>query len=130
MLKHVGLRLNWSVATSKKSFHIRLGHIGTLRPGCKSFLSHFITAKFGQLIRDSEILSWYTDPTSKTIVEKYVKETTAAATQKFKDEEIHSYQNWSRNSSLESRYGKERLEKLRDLKIKWDPKGVFTKQLL
>ena len=100
------------------------------RPGCKSFLNHFIHAKFGQLISDSEILSWYTDPASETIVEKYVQEATAAAIQKFKDEEIHSYQNWSRNSSLESRYGKERLEKLRDLKIKWDPKGVFTKQLL
>jgi FAD/FMN-containing dehydrogenase len=75
-------------------------------------------------------LSWYTDPASEEIVEKAVKEATAAATRKFKDEEIHSYQNWSRITSLESRYGKERLERLRALKKQWDPKGVFTKELL
>jgi FAD/FMN-containing dehydrogenase len=95
-----------------------------------SLFSTFPHSGFGQLINTSEILSWYTDPASETIVEKCVMEATAAATRKFKDEEIHSYQNWSRNSSLESRYGKERLEKLRTLKKKWDPKGVFTKQLL
>jgi hypothetical protein len=99
-LRHAGLRLNRPVATSNKSFQIRHGHIGMSRPGCKSFLNHFIHAKLGQLISDSEILSLYTDPASKTIVEKYVQETTAAAAQKFKDEEIHSYQNWSKDSVL------------------------------
>jgi hypothetical protein len=52
------------------------------------------------------------------------------ATRHCKQEEIHSYQNFSRDTSLESRFGKERVEKLRALKKKWDPNGVFTKQLL
>ncbi len=55
----------------------------------------------------------------------------AAATRSFKPEEIHTYQNFTRDSPLESRFGsKERVEKLQALKRKWDPKGVFTKQLL
>lgn len=58
-------------------------------------------------------------------------EAVAAATVGFKEEEIHTYQNFSRDTSLESRFGtKENVEKLKALKKKWDPSGVFTTELL
>jgi hypothetical protein len=77
-----------------------------------------------------ENLSWYTDETSGEGVQKAAEEALAKATRHCKAEEIHHYQNFSRHDSLESRFGGERVEKLRRLKKKWDPKGVFTKQLL
>ncbi|PMD57104.1 Glucooligosaccharide oxidase [Hyaloscypha bicolor E] len=77
-----------------------------------------------------ENLSWYTDESSGEGVQKAAEETLAKATRHCKAEEIHHYQNFSRHDSLESRFGEEIVEKLRRLKKKWDPKGVFTKQLL
>ena len=76
-------------------------------------------------------MSWYTKPESAVEVDKATKEAIAAATKGVKEEEIHTYQNFTRESSLQSRFGsKERIEKLQALKRKWDPKGVFTTQLL
>ena len=41
------------------------------------------------------------------------------------------YQNGTRSGPVELRFrGKDRLERLRQLKKKWDPTGVFTNQLL
>ncbi len=41
------------------------------------------------------------------------------------------YPNVSRDGPLERRYrGEERLAKLKTLKREWDPRGVFTTQLL
>lgn len=41
------------------------------------------------------------------------------------------YQNFSREAPIEERYrGTERRAKLKVLKQKWDPSGIFTKQLL
>jgi len=37
------------------------------------------------------------------------------------ESELHTYQNFTRESSLESRFGgKERVKKLQDLKQKWE----------
>lgn len=82
------------------------------------------------LIPCSENLTWYTKPSSGPGILQAGKKAIAEATKHVKPEEIHTYQNFSRDSSLESRYGKDRIEKLRALKKKWDPKGVFTTQLL
>ena len=76
-------------------------------------------------------MSWYTNPDSGPEVDKAESEAVAAATAGFKDEEVHTYQNFSRDTSLESRFGsKKRVEKLKALKKKWDPSGVFTTELL
>jgi hypothetical protein len=64
-------------------------------------------------------------------VDKAESEALAAATKGFNEEEVHTYQNFSRDTSLESRFGsKERVEKLKSLKKEWDPTGVFTTELL
>ena len=45
-----------------------------------------------------------------------------------KDEAFISYTNCTPEDSIEYRYkGAARIAKLRDLKRKWDPKGVFTR---
>jgi hypothetical protein len=77
-----------------------------------------------------ENLSWYTEQGSGDGVQKATEETLAIATSHCEESEIHRYQNFSRHDSLESRFGKERVEKLKGLKKEWDPKGVFTRQLL
>lgn len=47
------------------------------------------------------------------------------------EKDFIAYANGSREDPIEHRYkGLERLEKLRSLKKKWDPLGVFTKELL
>lgn len=46
-------------------------------------------------------------------------------------EDYIDYPNCNRTDPIELRYkGEGRLERLRTLKLKWDPKGVFTRQLL
>ncbi|KAH9223770.1 hypothetical protein DL95DRAFT_431599 [Leptodontidium sp. 2 PMI_412] len=78
-----------------------------------------------------ESLSWYTNEESGPAVDESTERALTAATRSFKKEEIHTYQNFSRDSSLESRFGsQERVEKLQALKKKWDPNGIFTKVLL
>ncbi|KAH7356488.1 hypothetical protein BKA65DRAFT_494787 [Rhexocercosporidium sp. MPI-PUGE-AT-0058] len=75
-----------------------------------------------------ESLSWYTNADSGPAVDEATERALAAATRSFKPEEIHTYQNFSRDTSLESRFGsRERVEKLKALKKKWDPQDVFTK---
>lgn len=77
-----------------------------------------------------ENLSWYTDSASTPGVAAAAEDFLATATKHTKEEDLHTYQNFSRDTSLKSRYGKERVEKLKALKRQWDPKGIFTKQLL
>lgn len=58
------------------------------------------------------------------------KKAFALATAHLSISDIHIYQNFSRTSSLQSRFGSvERVEKLKRLKAEWDPKGVFAGQL-
>jgi len=79
----------------------------------------------------SESLSWYTNLESGAVVDKLEAEAIAVASEGFSEDEKHIYQNFSRESTLESRFGgKVRVEKLRVLKQTWDPTGVFTRQLL
>lgn len=88
-------------------------------------------AKGKVLIFHRESLSWYTNEESGPAVDESTERALTAATRSFKKEEIHTYQNFSRDSSLESRFGsQERVEKLQALKKKWDPNGIFTKVLL
>ncbi|KAH7407901.1 hypothetical protein BKA64DRAFT_721649 [Cadophora sp. MPI-SDFR-AT-0126] len=78
-----------------------------------------------------ETLSWHTNAESGPTVDEATETVLAAATRSFKPEEIHTYQNFSRDTSLESRFGSQvRVERLQALKRKWDPQGVFTKVLL
>jgi hypothetical protein len=78
-----------------------------------------------------ECLSWFEDAGSKELVEEWEKESIAIASEGFKENEVETYQNFSRDTTIESRFpGKERLERLTGLKQKWDPKGVFTKVFL
>ncbi|PVH80647.1 FAD-binding domain-containing protein [Cadophora sp. DSE1049] len=78
-----------------------------------------------------ESLSWHTSPTSIPTVDAATEKALTIATRSFKPEELHTYQNFSRDTSLISRFGsQERVERLQALKRKWDPKGVFTDVLL
>lgn len=84
-----------------------------------------------ELIENSESLSWYTNPGSGPAVDEATERALAVATRSFKPEELHTYQNFSRDTSLESRFGsQERVERLQGLKRKWDPKGIFNTLLL
>lgn len=62
---------------------------------------------------------------------KIADETVAYIRQNQPTAEYSFYQNFSRTAPIEERYkGSERLDRLRKLKHKWDPAGLFTKQLL
>ena len=48
-----------------------------------------------------------------------------------KEKAFISYTNTSREDPMEYRYkGEDRIARLKTLKREWDPKGVFTKELL
>lgn len=95
---------------------------------------HFILASSRQgeklnLRRSS--LSWHTDLSSAVTIEIAEKKALALATAHLPASKLHTYQNFSRSSSLQSRFGSfERVERLKALKEKWDPKGVFAGQLV
>lgn len=77
------------------------------------------------------VLSWYTDAKDHDYVaaiDKKAQEATLVGT----DEAAYvSYTNTNRDDPLEYRYkGSERIARLKALKSKYDPTGVFTKQLL
>jgi len=78
-----------------------------------------------------ECLSWYMDEASTEAVNEWEAESVRLATTGFEQYEVETYQNFSRDTTLESRFpGVERLDKLKALKRKWDPNGVFTKVFL
>ncbi|KAJ6461150.1 hypothetical protein C8R47DRAFT_993695 [Mycena vitilis] len=79
----------------------------------------------------AELLSWYTDSASHEEVLRIEQETLAYFRSHYPDEKPVTYQNWSRDVPLDHIYSDtEKLERLRALKNKWDPRGVFTKLLL
>ena len=83
------------------------------------------------LIAIRQTLSWYTNPTSGISVTAAESKGLALGTAHVPISEIHTYQNFSRSSSLVSRFGnQERVEKLKALKMKWDPTGLFSGQFL
>lgn len=73
---------------------------------------------------------WYTDATSRQRVDELNDECIAVS--RGPDQaEYADFQNATRTGPIERRFrGEGKLEKLRSLKRKWDPKGVFTRQLL
>ncbi|KAJ7482374.1 hypothetical protein B0H11DRAFT_2173301 [Mycena galericulata] len=95
-------------------------------------LSHTDTAFSHRDIKVwAELLSWYTDPESHAEVYRIEQEVLALLRQGQAAENEAAFQNWSRDEPLQRRYrGAERLGKLKRLKKEWDPKGIFTVQLL
>lgn len=79
----------------------------------------------------SNIITWYTDPAQHDEVARFDQAARAQMRVGMEEEDFITYANSSREDPIEHRYkGAERLAKLRRLKKKWDPAGVFTKQLL
>ncbi|ROW15212.1 hypothetical protein VPNG_03071 [Cytospora leucostoma] len=73
---------------------------------------------------------WYTDSASRQRVEELNAECIAISRGPDQSE-YADYQNATRTDPIERRFrGEGKLEKLKALKQKWDPKGVFTRQLL
>ncbi|PQE03236.1 FAD binding domain containing protein [Rutstroemia sp. NJR-2017a BBW] len=75
--------------------------------------------------------SWYHSAENHDLVLDFENRAIAAMRVGIEESEFVDYANCNRIDPIERRYrGKERLERLRMLKKKWDPNGVFTKQLL
>ncbi|PQE15890.1 FAD binding domain containing protein [Rutstroemia sp. NJR-2017a BVV2] len=75
--------------------------------------------------------SWYHSAENHDLVLDFENRAIAAMRVGTEESEFVDYANCNRIDPIERRYhGKERLERLRMLKKKWDPNGVFTKQLL
>lgn len=73
---------------------------------------------------------WHTDVNSRAEVDKYNDESIAIMRGPDKSE-YADFQNGTRTGPIELRFrGEGRLQKLKALKKKWDPTGVFTTQLL
>ncbi|KAI2889713.1 CAZyme family AA7 [Aspergillus niger] len=73
---------------------------------------------------------WHTDEKNRRKVDEYNDE--CVALMRGPDETRYiDFQNATRTGPIQRRYrGEARLEKLRQLKREWDPRGVFTRQLL
>ena len=76
-------------------------------------------------------MSWYTDPAQHERVAKFDRAAQAQMRVGTVEEDFISYTNCTREDPIEYRYKESaRIAKLRELKKKWDQKGVFTKELL
>ncbi|KAK8007639.1 hypothetical protein PG989_001629 [Apiospora arundinis] len=75
-------------------------------------------------------LIWHTDETTRQQVDAFNDE--CIKTMRGPDRsEYADFQNGTRTGPIELRYrGPGKLDKLKALKLKWDPTGVFTRQLL
>ncbi|KAK8038314.1 FAD binding domain-containing protein [Apiospora phragmitis] len=77
------------------------------------------------------VLSWYTDAKNHDYVDAMDKKAQATTRAGTNEADFVSYTNTSRDDPLEYRYkGTKRIAKLKALKAKHDPTGVFTEQLL
>lgn len=77
------------------------------------------------------VLGWYTGPSQHEKMARFDRDAQAQMRIGTKQSDFVSYTNTSREDPIEYRYkGEERLEKLQELKLEWDPTGVFTKELL
>ncbi|KAF4620236.1 hypothetical protein G7Y89_g14584 [Cudoniella acicularis] len=75
--------------------------------------------------------SWYHQPENHNVVVDFEARALAAMRDGQVENDFVDYPNSNRISSIERRYpGEARIEKLRTLKQKWDPRGIFTQQLL
>ncbi|KAF9556156.1 FAD-binding domain-containing protein [Agrocybe pediades] len=79
----------------------------------------------------AELLSWYSGAESHLGVQTAEKDVLEIVRQGQQPIEYMSYPNWTRDDPIEHLFpGEERLARLRDLKRKWDPAGVFTRLFL
>ncbi|RYP32062.1 hypothetical protein DL767_005416 [Monosporascus sp. MG133] len=75
-------------------------------------------------------LIWHTDPANRQKVDE-MNEKSIALMRGPDWSEYADFQNGTRTGPIELRFrGEGKVEKLKSLKKKWDPQGVFTKQLL
>ena len=75
--------------------------------------------------------SWYKDPSQHEKVAQFNSEAIRQMWVGTEEAAYITYTNITRDDPIEYRYrGQERLARLKALKQEWDPKGVFTKQLL
>ena len=76
-------------------------------------------------------LGWYTDPSQHEKMAQFDREALAQMRVGTEEAAFISYTNTNRYDPIEYRYkGEERVARLKALKREWDPKGVFTKELL
>jgi len=77
------------------------------------------------------LLSWYSDPKYHEKILQFDQKAQAQMRKGIEEKDFVAYTNTSRTDPLEYRYkGEDRIAKLKALKRKWDPNGIFTKQLL
>lgn len=75
--------------------------------------------------------SWYHSAENHGLVLDFENRAIAAMRSGTEEEDFVDYVNCNRIDPIERRFrGKKRLDRLKMLKMKWDPQGVFTKQLL
>ena len=83
------------------------------------------------MLCDSNILIWYTDPAQHEEIARFDLAAQAQMRVGTEEKAFVSYTQCTRKDPVEYRYkGSERVAKLKELKRKWDPTGIFTKQLL
>ena len=74
---------------------------------------------------------WHTDPRNRNKVDEYNKRTIAVMRTGQDEADWVEYQNSTRETPIQYRYrGTQRLAQLKELKRIWDPRGIFTSQLL
>lgn len=100
--------------------------------GCKSQPKLLLVPEIKILTQsESNLLSWWSDPEQNEKILQFDQEGQALMRKGVEEKDFYSYTNTSRDDPLEYRYkGKERIAKLKGLKMKWDPKGILTKELL
>ncbi|XXG97967.1 hypothetical protein Hte_004283 [Hypoxylon texense] len=77
------------------------------------------------------LLCWASDKEGLDYAHEVAQETKEHLRRQQDKDEYSIYGNFSRSAPVEERFkGRERLEKLRGLKLRWDPDGVFTKEFL
>ena len=69
-------------------------------------------------------MSWYHDPSNQATVDKWERDSYEAL---LPLDKYYFFGSNDRSAPAEQRFPKENLEKLKSLKEKWDPSGVFLK---
>ncbi|OTA75649.1 hypothetical protein M434DRAFT_88308 [Hypoxylon sp. CO27-5] len=78
-----------------------------------------------------QLLCWSSDEESLNYAYGIAENFKGHVRQRQQDAEYSIYGNFSRSAPVQERFkGNERLKKLRSLKLRWDPEGVFTKEFL
>ena len=75
----------------------------------------------------SDLMSWYHDPKNQQTVDKWEQDSYAAM---LPLDQYYFFGANDREAPLEQRFPTENIPKLKDLKRKWDPNGVFTSHFL